>query len=39
VGYDESSADIAISVFPEQLSTVMNLKMFMPTIKYLGTEK
>jgi acyl-CoA oxidase len=39
IGYNEKSADICTAVFPEQLPTLMNLKMFVPTIRLIGTEK
>jgi acyl-CoA oxidase len=39
VGYDEDTAEIAVTIFPEQIITILSIKMFAPTIKNLGTER
>lgn len=38
-GYDEETAELAVIVFPEQMPTILSVKMFIPTIRNLGTDK
>ena len=38
-GYDEDTAEHAVIVFPEQMPTILSIKMFIPTIRNLGSDK